>query len=220
MALSTALNGRSSAGRKRIDRSPQRIASTHLPNAYRLHAKVISGGQPEGDAAFKELRDLGVRTIISVDGATPDVATANKYGLRYVHLPHGYDDISTTRAKELELRRTLREMRTAIDRFHDDWMSRKISKTNSDASDDGYPRSLDVLVNGTEGSDAKGGKRRYLRRVPADPFAASDKPPSEQWVIRGYQDDADAVIMSGKDVYDVRSQSEREALDGTRYRDW
>jgi len=82
-------------------KSPQRISSSHLPNAYRLHAKVISGGLPDGDAAFEELRDLGVRTIITVDGAKPDVATAGKYGLRYVHLPHGYDGISATRAKEL-----------------------------------------------------------------------------------------------------------------------
>lgn len=131
-----------------------------------------------------------------------------------------YAEITVTRTKELELRRTLREVRTAIDRFHDDWLIAKISKTNTDTSDDGYPRSLQVLVDGVEGSDAKGGKRRYLRRIPPDPFAASDKHSVEQWAVRGYQDEADAVIMSGKDVYDIRSQSERLALDGTRYRDW
>lgn len=92
---------RPAASAQPSEKTPQRIASSHLPNAYRLHAKVISGGQPEGDAAFKELRDLGVRTIITVDGAKPDVAAAGKYGLRYVHLPHGYDGISAIRAKEL-----------------------------------------------------------------------------------------------------------------------
>ena len=81
--------------------TPRRIESQHLPNAYRLHAKVISGGQREGDAAFRELSALGVRTIISVDGAQPDVATAGRYGLRYVHLPHGYDGISAARGREL-----------------------------------------------------------------------------------------------------------------------
>ena len=131
-----------------------------------------------------------------------------------------YAEMTVTRTKELELRRTLREVRTAIDRFHDDWLSGKISKTNSEASEDGYPRSLQVLVDGVEGSDAKAGKRRYLRRIPPDPFSVADKPPMEQWAVRGYQDEADAVIMSGKDVYDIRSQSERVALDGTRYRDW
>lgn len=131
-----------------------------------------------------------------------------------------YAEMTVTRTKELELRRNLREVRTAIDRFHDDWLTGKISKTNADASDDGYPRSLQVLVDGVEGSDAKGGKRRYLRRIPADPFSASDKLPLEQWAIRGYQDEADTIIMSGKDVYDIRSQADRTALDGTRYRDW
>jgi protein tyrosine phosphatase (PTP) superfamily phosphohydrolase (DUF442 family) len=66
-----------------------------------LTEKVISGGLPEGDPAFKELADLGVKTVISVDGMTPDVETAKKHGLRYVHLPHSYDGIPETRAKEL-----------------------------------------------------------------------------------------------------------------------
>lgn len=79
----------------------QPIGAGHLPNAYRITAKVISGGLPEGDAAFRELASLGVRTIISVDGMTPDVATAKKHGLRYVHLPHGYDRIPVERGHEL-----------------------------------------------------------------------------------------------------------------------
>lgn len=125
-----------------------------------------------------------------------------------------------TRSKELELHRELREVRTAIDNFHEDWLSGKISKTNESASEDGYPITLQVLTNGIERNDAKGGKRRYLRRIPRDPFAATDKPPEETWAIRGYQDEADATIWSGKDVYDIRSESEKVALDGTRYRDW
>lgn len=78
-----------------------KLPTKHLPNAVRLHNRVISGGLPEGDAGFGELRDLGIKTIISVDGAKPDVAAAEKYGLRYVHLPHGYDGIPKQRAKEL-----------------------------------------------------------------------------------------------------------------------
>ncbi len=79
----------------------EKLAVQHLPNAIRIHPRVISGGLPEGDAAFAELRDLGVRTVISVDGMAPDVATAKKYGLRYVHLPHGYDGIPPERLAEL-----------------------------------------------------------------------------------------------------------------------
>jgi protein tyrosine phosphatase (PTP) superfamily phosphohydrolase (DUF442 family) len=80
---------------------PRKLDAKHLPNAYQIHGKVISGGQPDGEEAFQELAELGVQTIISVDGATPDVALAQKYGLRYVHLPHGYDGIPAARIKEL-----------------------------------------------------------------------------------------------------------------------
>src|SRR5262245_55603645 len=80
---------------------PTRLNSAYLPNAFRIHAKVMSGGLPAGEAAFAELAELGVKTIISVDGAKPDVMAAERHGLRYVHLPHGYDGISETRIKEL-----------------------------------------------------------------------------------------------------------------------
>jgi protein tyrosine phosphatase (PTP) superfamily phosphohydrolase (DUF442 family) len=81
--------------------APVRVEAAHLPNAYRLHEKVISGGQPDGEAAFVELERLGVKTVISVDGAKPDVELARAHGMRYVHLPHGYDGIPEARAKEL-----------------------------------------------------------------------------------------------------------------------
>jgi protein tyrosine phosphatase (PTP) superfamily phosphohydrolase (DUF442 family) len=81
--------------------SIRKIDSKRLPNAYRLNDRVISGGLPDGEAAFAELRALGVRTVISVDGARPDVAAAKKHGLRYVHLPHGYDGIPDDRILEL-----------------------------------------------------------------------------------------------------------------------
>jgi protein tyrosine phosphatase (PTP) superfamily phosphohydrolase (DUF442 family) len=80
---------------------PERVNVEHLPNAYRVHAKVISGGQPDGDAGFRNLQALGVKTIISVDGAKPDVESARRYGLRYVHMPHGYDGIADSRVSEL-----------------------------------------------------------------------------------------------------------------------
>jgi protein tyrosine phosphatase (PTP) superfamily phosphohydrolase (DUF442 family) len=81
--------------------SPGRVDRAHLPNAWRLHEKIISGGQPEGESGYRQLSELGVRTVISVDGAQPQVALAQKYGLRYVHLPHGYDGVPQKRAQEL-----------------------------------------------------------------------------------------------------------------------
>ena len=83
------------------DWKPGKIDEPALPNAYRLHERVITGGQPAGEPAFAALQQLGVKTIISVDGAKPEVLLAKKYGLRYVHLPHGYDGVPAERAKEL-----------------------------------------------------------------------------------------------------------------------
>jgi general secretion pathway protein G len=131
-----------------------------------------------------------------------------------------YAETTIRREKELELRRALRDVRSAIDRFNDDWQAGRIPKNAEGASDDGYPRSLSVLVEGVDSGDAKGGKRRYLRRIPRDPFASSTLTPEQQWVLRGYQDETDALVWGKKDVYDIRSNIEATALDGTRYRDW
>jgi len=81
--------------------APRQLETSHLPNAVRIHARVISGGQPDGRAGFRELQELGIRTIISVDGAPPDLTLAAQFGLRYVHLPHSYDGIPEQRLREL-----------------------------------------------------------------------------------------------------------------------
>jgi hypothetical protein len=88
--------------------SPTRHTSDWLPNAWWVHASVLSGGMPHGPEAFAELSKLGVRTIISVDGIPPEVGLATQHGLRYVHLPHGYDGISDARI--LEIAKAVREL--------------------------------------------------------------------------------------------------------------
>ncbi|WP_182866907.1 hypothetical protein [Stieleria mannarensis] len=81
----------------------ERLSLDALPNAIRIHPRVISGGLPAGETGFRELRRLGVKTVISVDGARPDVELARQHGLRYVHLPHGYDGVPEQRVRELAL---------------------------------------------------------------------------------------------------------------------
>lgn len=78
---------------------PVEIAGIH--NAFRVTDRIYSGSQPEGDADFAALAKLGVKTIVSVDGSKPNVEAAHKYGLRYVHLPFGYDGVPTNRVAEL-----------------------------------------------------------------------------------------------------------------------
>ena len=79
-----------------------------LHNVHRVNDQLISGAVPAGDAAFDELAHLGVRTIISVDGATPDVARATARGLRYVHIPITYAEV--TESERLELARAVRDL--------------------------------------------------------------------------------------------------------------
>ncbi len=76
------------------------LTAPALEHAYRVTDRLLSGGQPVGDAAFAELARLGVKTIVSVDGAKPDVAAARKHGLRYIHLPIGYDGVPAERVAE------------------------------------------------------------------------------------------------------------------------
>ena len=77
------------------------VLDPRLENAHRLTPKIIAGAEPVGEAAFQALKELGVKTVISVDGAKPNVDLGSKYGLRYVHLPIGYDDVPVERSKEL-----------------------------------------------------------------------------------------------------------------------
>jgi protein tyrosine phosphatase (PTP) superfamily phosphohydrolase (DUF442 family) len=72
-----------------------------LENIHEIAHGVLTGAVPHGDESFQELSRRGVRTVISVDGAKPDVEAARKHGLRYVHLPIGYDGIPQDRAMEL-----------------------------------------------------------------------------------------------------------------------
>ena len=73
--------------------APKAIQAEGLHNVFVLSTNLISGSAPEGDSGFAALAKLGVKTILTVDGAQPDVERARRFGIRYVHVPHGYDGI-------------------------------------------------------------------------------------------------------------------------------
>ncbi|MFO0011234.1 MAG: hypothetical protein ACK553_00670 [Planctomycetota bacterium] len=79
----------------------RKLDSKLLPNAIWVDPSVMSGGLPAGKPAFDELARLGIKTVISVDGIKPDVDGAEAAGLRYVHLPHGYDGIHEERLLQI-----------------------------------------------------------------------------------------------------------------------
>ena len=56
--------------------------------------------------------------------------------------------ITRTRQREIELRRELRTMRTAIDRYHQAVLDGKIGGTDVKLGSNGYPPDLEVLVEG------------------------------------------------------------------------
>ena len=115
------------------------------------------------------------------------------------------------RRKESELRLALRQMRTAIDehkRLSDQGM------IPVKLGGEGYPESLDILVEGVDlvGQDRR---QRFLRRIPVDPMTGET-----EWGLRSYQDEPDSTSFGGQNVYDVYSLSDGTALDGTEYKDW
>ncbi len=124
--------------------------------------------------------------------------------------------VTMQRQREVELRRALREMHVAIDRFKDAADQGLIGSTDLRAGAEGYPKNLDVLVEGVNVvGDASGRKLKFLRRIPIDPMTRST-----EWGMRSYQDAPDATTWGGQSVYVVYTKSTGTALDGTKYKDW
>jgi hypothetical protein len=89
-----------------VPHDEQALQNVFLVNGS--NGKLLSGAVPEGDAGFDELSKLGVKTVISVDGAAPDVARAKARGIRYVHVPVTYSDV--TPDQQLEIARAIRDL--------------------------------------------------------------------------------------------------------------
>jgi len=124
--------------------------------------------------------------------------------------------VTSQRQREAELRRNLREMRTAIDKFKDSVDTGLIPTTELRPDNEGYPPDLDTLVDGVAvANDATGRKLKFLRRIPVDPMTNDT-----EWGVRSYQDKPDSTSWGGQNVFDVYSKSGGTALDGTKYRDW
>lgn len=126
------------------------------------------------------------------------------------------------REKEMELRRSLREIRKAIDSFHSQCMPMKQANTllASEMPEDCYPQSLQALVDGYEPPNPPNTYVRFLRRVPIDPFTGKN----DSWGLRSTEDDTDSSgggrVSKTNGIFDVYSTAPGEALDGTKYSKW
>lgn len=124
--------------------------------------------------------------------------------------------VTMKRQREGELRRSLRQMRTAIDKFKDMADTLIIAPMEVPFGSEGYPKSLTQLVEGAaRNNDASGTKIKFLRQIPIDPMTGE-----ADWGMRSYQDRPDSIAWGGQNVYDVYSKSPGVALDGTKYKDW
>ncbi|MGE0710161.1 MAG: cytochrome c [Planctomycetota bacterium] len=89
--------------------SPASAAATSsaVINLHRWSTRIGQGGQPSGEAGFRELARRGYELVLSVDGMPPDAETARRFGLRTLHVPIGYEGV--THAAMLQILRAVRE---------------------------------------------------------------------------------------------------------------
>lgn len=119
---------------------------------------------------------------------------------------------ASKRSKELDLRQHLREMRSAIDEY------KRYSDSGLipvDLNTEGYPKKLEILVDGVDVVGQINKKVKFLRRIPVDPMTGED-----EWGMRSYQDKPDETSWGGENVYDVYSVSEGVGLNGVPYSKW
>ena len=125
------------------------------------------------------------------------------------------------RNREIELRRELRVMRTAIDEYKKAYDQAVLDKKLPVVIDkSGYPETLKMLVEGDDFGGLTNYKKKFLRRIPADPFNPPQAGEEPKWGMRSYNDQPDSSSWGGEDVYDVYSLSDGTAIDGTKYKDW
>jgi general secretion pathway protein G len=116
------------------------------------------------------------------------------------------------RQKEMELREALRSARSAIDDF------KRLSDQGLipvELDTEGYPKTLDKLVEGVDLVGQIKKKKRFLRKIPMDPMTGK-----AEWGLRSYQDEPDTRSWGRQNVYDVYSLSPLTGLDKTKYKDW
>ena len=127
-------------------------------------------------------------------------------------------EVAVQRGKEQDLRRALREIRDGLDAYKRASDEGRIQRSPDQS---GYPSSLLALVEGAPDAKSTGGARIYfLRRVPRDPLHAdASVAPERTWGLRSYESPR-TEPQPGKDVFDVRSLSDRKGLNGIPYTEW
>jgi general secretion pathway protein G len=126
--------------------------------------------------------------------------------------------VTRQRIQEQELRSALRDIRHAIDAYQRAVNEGRIPR---DLGSSGYPKDLDILVDGVpDQRDPKRNKIYFLRRIPRDPMNLDyDQPEAASWGKRSYASEANDP-QEGDDIYDVYSTSNKVGLNGVPYNKW
>ncbi len=127
-------------------------------------------------------------------------------------------ELAVQRTREQELRRTLRQVREAIDAYKQASDEGRIRKSLGDS---GYPKKLEELAEGVEDQKSpKKDKIYFLRRIPRDPLNADPTlSAAGTWGKRSYASPPDDP-KEGDDVFDVFSIVQGKGINGQPYRDW
>jgi general secretion pathway protein G len=127
-------------------------------------------------------------------------------------------ELSHRRNQEEELRRSLREIRSALDEYKRMVDAGLIARS---VGASGYPTTLQVLVDGAVNAQTPNASKLYfLRRIPRDPLAPAEvADAADTWGLRSYESPADEP-QPGRDVFDVYSKAPGSGLNGKPYRQW
>jgi len=133
--------------------------------------------------------------------------------------------MTVKRTREMELRSSLRTIRSAIDAFRADCLPGqgqvKLSSDYCKADQDYYPESLELLTEPLQLANAVDKTKKYLRRIPKDPMMPLDSPDNpNNWGLLSYQDEPDSKSWGGDNVFDIYSKSDAAAIDGSLYSTW
>jgi general secretion pathway protein G len=139
------------------------------------------------------------------------VATAIMMLLTYMAVPLARGRVR--REKERALREALYEIRHAVNEYKDHADKNEFGPIKVDT--EGYPESLEILVDGVKIANKVDKKVKFLRRIPLDPMTNT-----RDWGKRSMQDDPKSTAWGGQNVFDVYTNSMDKAPDGTPYSEW
>jgi general secretion pathway protein G len=167
------------------------------------------GGPPHQTA-----RKSGEQKLSSRSGMTLIeliVATTIMMLLTYMAVPMARGRVR--REKERDLHRALDDIRRAIDQYKDHADKNEFGPIK--VGTEGYPETLEILVEGVKIANQVDKKVKFLRRIPLDPMTNT-----RDWGKRSMQDDPKSTAWGGQNVFDVYTNSFDKARDGTPYSEW